>query len=259
MNPITQSDKALKWLLVPFLLFTVSSCIPTYYMANSGMDAIVFTTPVYRDSAQVTSYMGGKFTHSVDSSFHRSNETNLFGQVYWFRTHTDKYYNFSYGAFGYYGEYHVSAVQEYRGKKGYFGGGLSSEYSWNIPLGFADFRVFGLKGTLYYEDGDYRKFKILAGEQKLAQVSTDLFGFNISETMELDIKLNKVSSIGLFISNGISGQLISGERFYTSSGILNFQTNKFMLYIQGSSTLLHGVSDLFGINEELSIGLNFRL
>ena len=178
------------------------------------MEPIVFTKPVYRDSTRVSDYIGGKFTTSPDNSYNHSNETNSFGQIYWFRTHTHEYYNFSYGAFGYTGNYKVTAVEELAGNKSYFGGGVSGDFCANIPLDMIDIRIAGLKGTLYYEDGDYRKFRLLANNHYLTLASTELLGYNISETFGLDIKLNKKNSIGWYISNGMSGQFLSGERFF---------------------------------------------
>lgn len=255
-----------KGLFITLIAIIVSSCIPSYYMANRAMDNIVFTKPVYRDSSRVTSYIGGKFTQSLNISQNHSNETNYnpndanyFGQLYLFRTHTKRNYSYSYGAFGYYGDYNVEAVKAYNGKKSYFGGGISSDICLNIPLDMIDIKIAGLKGTLYYEDGDFRKFKILAGEQHLAQTSSDLVGYNISGTSGLDLKLNKVNSIGIYLSSGISGEFISRERFFTSSCILNFQTKRFTLYLQDSSNLLHDTSNFFGIGEEVSLGLNYRL
>jgi len=249
----------IKGLLIFFVVINVTSCVPAYYMANSAMEPIVFTKPLYHDTATVSSYIGGKFNTSLDSAYNNSGETNSFGQIYWFRTHIQKYYNFSYGAFGYLGNYKVTAVNELAGNKSYFGGGVSGEFCVNIPIDVIDIRVIGLKGTMYYEDGNYRRFKMLARDQKLAITSTDLYGYNLSETFGMDIKLNKISSVGWYISNGMSGHLISGERFFTSSAVLNYQTQKFTLYLQSSSTWLRGLSTLFGIGSEVSVGLNYRL
>ena len=248
-----------KILFLSIVVITITSCVPAYYMANSAMEPIVFTKPLYHDTATVSSYIGGKFNTALDSAYNNSGETNSFGQIYWFRTHIQKYYNFSYGAFGYLGNYKVTAVKELTGNKSYFGGGVSGEFCVNIPVDAIDIRIIGLKGTMYYEDGNYRRFKMLARDQKLAITSTDLYGYNLSETFGMDIKLNKISSVGCYISNGMSGQLISGERFFTSSAVLNYQTKKFTLFLQSSSTWLRDLSTVFGIGGEVSVGLNYRL
>ena len=252
-------NNLIKGLLLLLISLSSCSCITSYYMGNSGMEPIVFTKPAYRDSTRVSDFIGGKITTSPDSTFNRSDETNSFGQIYWFRTHTHKYYNFSYGAFGYLGNYKVTAVKELAGNKSYFGGGVSADICANIPLDVIDIRIAGLKGTLYYEDGDYRKFRLAAINQKLALASTELLGYNLSETFGFDIKLTKKNSIGCYTSNGISGQFISGERFFTSSNVINYQTNRFTLFMQASSTWLRGFSNPFGLDYEFSLGLNYRL
>lgn len=247
-------------ILFSFLVCGFISCVPTYYMANSGIDAIVFTKPVYRDTASVTDYVGAKFSRSLDSMYNYSNETNTFGELYWFRTHTQKYYNFSYGAFGYLGNYDVKAISSLSGPKSYFGAGISADIGVSIPIGIFNFRLAGLKGTLYFEEGDYRRFKYLAKSANLGNVSTDLLGYNISETFGVDISLSKKYSIGMNTTNGISGQITSGDRFLTTSTVLNFQTQKFTLFLQSSGNFLRDPSlFLFPGGFEMAVGLNYRL
>lgn len=221
-------------------------------MANTGMNPIVFTKPVYRDTATITDYIGGKFSHSIDSAYYQSGETNSFGQIYLFRTHTKKNYSFSYGGYGYMGDYNVQVLQTYRGKKNYFGGGLSGDISLNLPSRLVDFRIIGIQGTLFYEDGDFRKFKMLAGQQYMATTSTNQFGFNVCMTSALDFKLNEWSSIGYSVALGISGELVTGHRFLTDSSILNYQNKRVTLFLQSSTCY-------FGIGSELAFGLNYRL
>jgi hypothetical protein len=259
MKQVVQKKEISKWILFLLIVVVVSSCLPTYYMGNSGLDPIVFTKPVYRDSAMVTNYIGGKLTQSLDSTYNWSHETNFFGQAYWFRTHTQKYYSFSYGAFGYLGNFNVIEVPDYAGNKSYFGGGLSGDICWNIPLKVIDLKLVGLKGSFYYEDGDFRKFKILAEEQNLAVTTTDQFAYNVSLTSGVDVKLNKVSSIGLYFSNGMSALLVSKARFFYNTSILNYQTNRFTVYLQSSTNILNQIFLNRGMHGEISIGLNYRL
>lgn len=247
-----KSKKGYYFLLIIVLGITVSSCVPIYFMANSGVEPIVFTKPVYRDTATVTEYIGGKFSHSIDSAYYHIGETNYFGQLYYFRTHTNKNYSFSYGGYGYMGDYNVQAVQAYRGKKNYFGGGISGDICLNLPFEFIDFRIIGLKGTLFYEDGDFRKFKTLARQQHLAITSSNQFGCNVSITSELDVKLNPWSSIGVSTAIGVSGELNSNYSFITNSSILNYQNKRVTIFLQSTTCY-------FGIGSELAFGLNYKL
>ena len=247
-----KTKKGYYWLLILALGITVSSCTPVYYMANSGVEPIVFTKPIYRDTATVTAYIGGKFAHSIDSAFNHVGETNYYGQLYYFRTHTNKYHNFSYGGYGYMGEYNVQAVKAYRGKKNYYGGGLSGDINLNLPLKFLDYRIIGIKGTVFYEDGDFRKFKMLASKQYLVTSNASQFGYNVSIISSIDIKLNKWSSIGISTALGISGEINSNHQFFTNSSILNYQNKRVTLFLQETSYY-------FGIGDEFALGLNYRL
>ncbi|MGC3977371.1 MAG: hypothetical protein QM751_03525 [Paludibacteraceae bacterium] len=113
---------------VCYVLSLMQSCTPYYALGNNGIDPIVFVKPVYKDSALVTTYIGGKYTHSVDSAYSHANEVNYFGQLSCSQTHILKYYNFSYGAFGYLGNYKVAKIDNLKGNKMYYGGGISSEF-----------------------------------------------------------------------------------------------------------------------------------
>ncbi len=72
VNLVNNTIKLLLHLLVISVLF--SSCVASYNIANAGIDPIVFTKPVFRDSSTVTDYFGGKFTHSIDSINFNPNE-----------------------------------------------------------------------------------------------------------------------------------------------------------------------------------------
>ena len=133
--------------LVCFILFSLHSCRPFYALGNNGAVPMVFIKPVYADSALVTTHIGGRYTHSIDSAYHK-NEMNYFGQLDWSRTHILKKYNYSYGAFGYMGTYKVAKIEDFKGKKTYYGGGLAGEFCLNISQQKSvDIRIIGIKGA----------------------------------------------------------------------------------------------------------------
>ena len=108
--------------LVCFLLFSLYSCAPFYALGNNGVAPIVFIKPVYADSASKATYIGGKYTHTTDGAYNYKDEASYFGQLNWSQIHTLKYYNFSYGTFGYLGTYKVAELESFKGNKTYYGG-----------------------------------------------------------------------------------------------------------------------------------------
>src|SRR5674476_260025 len=105
---------------VILLSFSIHSCTPYYALGNSGADQIVFVKPVYKDSALITNYLGGRFVHTIDSAYEHKNEVNYYGLLNWSQTHTERYFNFSYGAFGYLGSYRVAELENFKGNKSYY-------------------------------------------------------------------------------------------------------------------------------------------
>ncbi|MFZ4724848.1 MAG: hypothetical protein ACOYMD_05340 [Paludibacter sp.] len=241
-------------LIFIFFAITLSSCVPSYNLANSGIDPIVFSKPVYRDTATVNDYIGGKFTHSYDSVYFNPNESNSFGQVYWFRTRSEKDYCYSYGGFGYLGNYNVAAIESLKGKKNYYGVGVSGDLCLNIDLDFADLRVLGVKGALFYEDGDYQHFKKQVNKDSLAISVTDKVGINLASYTGFDIKLRK-SSFGLYFTTGITTGFNSRFMMFNYSAIANYQTDRMTFFVQKSSTS----SGLFYYGSDYSVGFNYRI
>ena len=238
--------------LVCFISFSLYSCLPYYALGNNGAVPMEFIKPVYADSALVTTHIGGRYTHTIDSAYSHKNEVNSFGQLDWSRTHILKNYNFSYGAFGYMGTYKVAKIEDFKGKKTYYGGGLSGEFCLNIPQQSGDFRIIGIKGALYYEDGNFTKFRKIAAEQNLISgVTNRHFAYNISLTSGFAFKY-KSSSFGLDASMGRT-HFINNE-----SGFLTFSFNPHYTYKQYMAYVLFTKS-AFGIGGEFAIGFKYRL
>lgn len=234
------------------LLFSLHGCYPYYAFGNGGIEPIVFNKPLYADSTKLTSYIGGKFTRSANSAYYHSEETNYFGQAYWAQTHTKEYYNYSYGAFGYIGSYKVTEVVNYNGNKPYFGGGLSGEINFNVPLKTIDIRFIGVKGTLFYEDGEFTRFRRIASQQNLIRgVTSSQFAYNISLNHGLDLKVNR-GRLGFDLSEGVTYYIEEAPSFLTNSINLHYSYNQYTIYIQSTSSIL-------GIGDEFAVGFNYRI
>ena len=234
------------------LFFSFYSCTPYYALGNNGIDPIVFIKPVYADSTLVTTYIGGKYTHSSDSAYSHKNEVNYFGQLNWSQTHTFKHYNFSYGAFAYTGNYKVAELENFRGDKSYYGGGISGEVCLNIPLENVDLRIMGLKGSFYYENGDFTKFRRIASEQNLISgVSASRFAYNISYTSGCEFKYKK-SSLGFDGSTGMTYFTKDETAFFTCSLNAHYTYKRYIAYVLFTESA-------FGIGEEYAVGFTYRL
>jgi len=234
-----------------FILF-IHGCSPYYAFGNSGIDPITFNKPLYADSLKVTNYIGGKFTQTVDSAYMQNGERNYFGQVYWAQTHIEENYNYSYGAFGYLGSYKVTDVDNYKGNKSYYGGGMSGEINYNVPLRTCDIRFIGIKGTLLYEDGDFTRFRREASQKNLISgVFNSKFCYNLSLLQGIDFKLYK-GKLGIDVSNGFTNFTNDAPEFFTTSMNIHYTYSRYTGFIQFTNSL-------FGIGEEISVGFNYRI
>ncbi|MDD4970967.1 MAG: hypothetical protein PHT07_16185 [Paludibacter sp.] len=234
------------------LIFSLAGCTPYYAFGNAGIEPIAFTKSLYADSIKVSTYIGGKFTHSIDSAYYHRGETNYFGQFYWAQTHIEKHFNYSYGAFGYIGSYKVLEVESYAGKKPYYGGGLSGEVNYNVPLKTIDLRFIGVKGTLLYENGEFTGFRRIASQQQLITgVTASRYSYNISMTQGFDFNVDK-GRFGVDISSGITYFLNDKPEFLTSSINIHYTYKHCTAYIQNTNSFL-------GIGSEFAVGLNYRI
>lgn len=240
---------------VNFILFItvlqlLSSC-SAVYIANPGIDPIVFTKPTYRDSVSVSNYVGGKLNRSEYLNQYEDLTENYFGQVYIFQTITNKYFNTSYGAFGYLGKMGIENVENNFVKQfeNYYGAGVSADVQLNIPFRNINFKPLGIKGSFIYEDGNYYQYR--AREMGGIGLSPDKFMGNISQTAGIDYQFRQ-SSLGLDISGGYSFMIPHMIMDMTFSVIVNYTTPKFMIYLQKSSSVLMS-------NDDIVIGLNYRL
>lgn len=243
-----------KWLLFFFfgvLILQFYGCYPEYGIANSGGEPIYFTKPVYEDSAMTANYIGGKYSHTLGSAYSNKNEYSYFGKLYVYRSYTQRYFNFSYGVFGYMGSYKVDKVEEYRGFKSFYGGGVSSEINLNIPFSIGNIRPIGFRGTLLYEDGDFASFRRKASSDSLANnLSASNFTYNMSFTDEVVFKI-KENSFGFYGAFGLTFYNHDDNSYITVTGGVHYSYKRFSIYF-------HRTSCFLGIGESFSLGLNYR-
>lgn len=236
------------------IVLTLSSC-SSLFIANSTIEPIVFTKPVYRDSAFVSSYIGGKMNKSFFPNTYSDVKDNYYGQLNLSQTQTEEYYNLSYGAYGYLGKIGIlnmcydNEIHGTTDSKKYFGGGISADFQLSIPFQNIIFRPFGIRSSLLYEDGEYEKYK----RKNLESIGLvpDKFAVNLSGTSGLDYKF-KQSSIGVNFS---AGYIISLPNYIMDLGYaanLNYSTLKFTVFVLKSGTLLIR-------NDDLVIGFNYKL
>lgn len=246
--------------LITISVFTLgfSSC-SAFFIGNSNIEPIVFAKPVYRDSAFVTSYVGGKFNRSEFMnesellSIFNDMHSNYFGQLNWSQTQTEKNFNVSYGVFGYYGQVTLDKYED-SGQfditsKGYFGGGISADIQLNLPFKNINIRPIGIRGSAVYEDGEFAKYK--RDNLNFIGFGPDKIAMNLSQTAGIDFKLKR-SSIGFNMSVGTILTMPHAFMDFGYSTNINYTTSKFNVFIQNSGMLLMS-------NNDLIVGLNYRL
>jgi len=227
-------------------------CYPYYAYGNAGVDPILFTKPIYTDSSKTSTYIGGKFSQSQDSAFNHSGEKNYFGQLFWSQTQTNRNYNFSYGGYGYFGSYKVLEIKEFSGKKSYYGAGVSSEINLNIPLSIIDIRIVGVKGTLFYENGDFTNFrKIAAKKELMTGISSSKLAYNISYIFGSDFKLKK-GSAGFDASYGFTQPINENDIILTFGLNTHYNYKSYTAFFQYTNCF-------WAMGNEFSAGVNYRL
>ena len=240
-----------KFSLIYFLLFaflfSFSSC-SIFNIANSTIEPIVFTKPVYRDSSSLTSYVGAKYNKTEYLSEYVDMVDNSFGQVHWFQTQIHKNYNYSYGAFGYLGSIGI----EDNGQKDYknFGGaGISADMQLNLPFTGINLRPFGVRTSLLYEGGEYSRYKsqLSSGMGDYA----DKIAVTLSQTAGIDFKFRK-SALAVNFSVGSLMTFPHAFMDLIYSTNVNYNFSRFTVFVQSSGALVMS-------NEDLVVGLNYRL
>lgn len=246
------SDACLFFTALCLIVFLLPGCLPRYGLANSGGDPIFFTKPVYKDSAVVATYVGGKFCQTADSAYFHKNESSYFGELYLYRSHSQKFFNYAYGIFGYQGSYRVAQLEQFKGNKHFYGGGVSGEMNLNLPVYIVDMRLFGVRGSAWYEGGDFYSFRKYASDQGLIEnVNTSHLAYNISFMQEYNFRLNN-SSVGFYHSLGTTSDLEHQYSYLTYTSTLFFTYKRFTSYAQYTICT-------FGIGRMYSLGMSYQI
>lgn len=242
-------SKHFTFILLTCIVSLLSSC-STLYMANSCIDPIVFTKPVYKDSATLQSYLGGKFNKTDYINSYDKLVNNYFGQLYVHQTYTAKYFNTSYGVYGYTGKMHIRDYETPIYTKQFYGGGFSADIQLTIPFYKFIVKPIGYKGSFLYETGDY--YKMRYNNLRGSALIPDKFMGNISQTIGASYLINNTSNLGVDFSLGYSSTIPHLYMDFTYSAIVNYTFRNISVYLQKSGGLM--VS-----NDDLAIGLNFLL
>jgi hypothetical protein len=213
-----------------------------------AIDPIVFSKPRYKDSSSVSNYIGGKVNYTNYLNTYEILDNSFYAKGYIFQTFTEKYFNTSYGAFGYYGKVGIFE-NEYTDYKNYMGGGVSADIQITIPISNVTFKPYGLKATILYEDGEYFKAKL--DQFSSLAFTPDRIMTNISQTTGLYYNF-KEYSIGTDLSIGYCTTFPHFLMDFTYSANFIYNAPKFSVYVQKAGALAAS-------NDEISVGCNIKL
>ena len=247
--------------LILFLMaFLFTSCSVAYNFANFNAEPIPFVSPPStksNDSTIISTSVGGKYTHSLHDANAHMGETNKSGMAFIYQTHTNKNFYFSYGCYGYSGEYLVKYYPETSKLEPYYGFGLSGEAGFNLPLSnIFDFHVLGIRGSVFYEDGQYANFRKFVSSipengyyHYNAYSSTN--GYNISFTTGINYHFDGLS-LGFEGGLGKTSSYPSTISVLTMNSTTYLTSHRFTFYLQYDDSCL-------ALGEEYSLGFIYRL
>lgn len=227
-----------------------SSC-SLMYVANPGIEPVVFTKPMHRDTAFTSNYVGAKYSHTLYDGMYEFNDlsVNNMAQAYFYQTYTRKLLNASYGTFGYLGNIGVipgSGVTEY---KNYFGLGGTTDVQVNVSMGRFALRPIGCRFSLLYENGEFAKYK----RDVIPYIGAvnNSFSSSLSQTFGAEYYFKK-SSLAFNLSVGVETTLPLMVFDVGYSSNLIYTTNKLSIYLQNTGlAFLH--------SNEVSVGVSYRL
>ncbi len=189
-------------LLGIFFMTGCSPALPKYGVANPGSASRYMAAPVFRDTIQNATYLSGQFFSNTGHGYY-PDEWIYFGDLSLHRSHTGKNYNLAYGLYGYLGNYKVEEVEGFRGNYSFFGSGLKASINYTEDFQKVAWRVIGLQSSVYYEYGDYARFRQNAEEADLiTNLHPDPFRFYSGLTTEVIFKLDRMD-LSFFVSPGL--------------------------------------------------------
>ena len=227
----------------------LSSC-GVYHGPGLTNTAAHLESPAYYDEETSANYVSASM--GVGNRF-GDNDRNLYGNLSFHRANTFEYGSLTYGAFGYFGNYHVGAPFElpaFTGKKPYGGFGLMGGGNFHVPFERVDWEVFKFTTRFYNEFGEYSRFK------------RELISVNREEEYFEDMYVNHGRMIDVAFGTGLKIK-------YNNMGVTRISTG-FNGHIFGQSCGDNGDCDrgevnLFGMNFQIGhsfpegISLNFML
>jgi hypothetical protein len=149
-------------LLIPIvcLLIVLSSCSHLYTPALYHQDIAYQPKPTSFDTAKSLTYASAGLNVYTNSNY---NDGLISGQFNLSRGHVFNNFNLAYGAFGVFGDYENSAIDQ--GKPNYFNdkffGAVGGRFSANafVTSGRTDFRFIGVEMAYSHEFGSFANFR----------------------------------------------------------------------------------------------------
>jgi hypothetical protein len=256
--------KYLVVLLMYSVVFTFKSCtIPMYGIGKIGSENNYLAKPTYNESVEKNNafYVHAVGNVSLNDAVYRKGEKLYYGETMLYRSHTYKYLQLSYGAFGYLGNYYISSEGLYNGNHNLYGGGFTFHSNLLYAVDFVEFRYVGIRITGLYENGKFADFRNEAQKDFLIyNIHPNNRAFNVSATSEVNYNFNKLN-FGCYFSFGSTFD-IDNLILLTYSAALQASYGSYTGFLQFNKSLIYFIPFLAyeGSNlSNLSIGCSYRI
>jgi hypothetical protein len=221
------------------------SCNKTQYGPGVlGEESRYLAKPFNTDSSGIAHYVSGS-VYVSNKAYEYRESSRIYSGNYHFSL-SRKNYSFSVGAGGYTGNYLVKTAFDLNGTKAFWGVSTTSEISYCIPIEALNWKIAGLRYSVFYEDGEFSKFRELAREKyPIDNLSDENFLHNVSYTSEFDINF-QTFRFSLYQASGLTTDLrwffcpttsIGGSLYY----------KRFVASFQGNFNQIQGRNFMTGL------------
>lgn len=197
-------------LLLVIMLSASSGCATRYGIGNVSDHTSHLAKPNYTDTSSVIQkavFISGKYANSGPDAYQEGENTQLF-TVKAYKSVVYKSHDFSFGGFGYYGDYKVENVPGLNGQKNLYGLGLLHEGNFRIGKKRKGFHA-GYRMSLWYEDGAYDQFR-----RDFDDLGDDFVNLHPQRTnlyLGFQLKGFFTNQTGLYFSSGMISALNNPE------------------------------------------------
>lgn len=171
---VLTKNSRLRYLIYPKRLITISLALLTtimlfqrcrnYYGAGmAGKDFLAQSKPHHLNKDCVKTYASAQVHYG---GHFNEDEENIGFDFSTYRSHSKKWAAYSYGAYGFFGEYSAVPFYNYAPEiRSYYGLGINGEAFLNLPLESFDWRIAGIKASFSQEFGPFNRFR-----ERVAQI-----------------------------------------------------------------------------------------